>query len=139
MAVVTLLRTAIVIVSTILAAAVFSLTLLPRWRSNLWLQQRKFHLLLPCTTVPSSTTTPPATTPPNPMKDLPSMERGSVDIRPERLTPPANSSDIYYSLLTAPLYHNLRFSLQYLTWLQTVDPKHVSLNVELQLHDVLYM
>ena len=82
------------------------------------------------TTVPS----PPATThssprtPPNPAKDLPSMKRGSVEIRPERLPPPAHSSDIYYSLLTAPLYHNLRFSLQYLTWLQTVDPKQVSLN-----------
>ena len=80
----------------------------------------------PTTTVP----TPPATThsPPNPAKDLPSMKRGSVEIRPERLPPPADSSDIYYSLLTAPLYHNLRFSLQYLTWLQTVDPKQVSLN-----------
>ena len=60
--------------------------------------------------------------------NLPSMKRGSVEIRPERLPPPADSSDIYYSLLTAPLYHNLRFSLQYLTWLQTIDPKQVSLN-----------
>ena len=83
------------------------------------------------TTIPS-TTTPLATTRSNPVKDLPSMKKGSVEIRPERLTPPADSSDIYYSLLTAPLYHNLRFSLQYLTWLQTVDPKHVSLNVELK-------
>jgi hypothetical protein len=86
--------------------------------------------VLTTTTVPS-TTTPPATTlppTPNPAKDLPSMKRGSVVIRPERLPPPAIGSDIYYSLLTAPLYHNLRFSLQYLTWLQTVDPKQVSRN-----------
>lgn len=78
----------------------------------------------PLTTV-SSTPPPPPTR--NPVKDLPSLKRGSVEIRPERLPPPAHSSDIYYSLLTAPVYHNLRFSLQYLTWLQTVDPKQVSL------------
>ena len=83
---------------------------------------------VPLTTTPPATTHSPPKTPPNPVKDLPSMKRGSVEIRPERLPPPADSSDIYYSLLTAPLYHNLRFSLQYLTWLQTVDPKQVSLN-----------
>ena len=59
---------------------------------------------------------------------LPFITRGSVEIRPERLPPPAHSSDIYFSLLTAPKYHNLRFSLQYLTWLQTVDPKQVTIN-----------
>ena len=80
------------------------------------------------TPVPSAPPAPlPPAPPPNPVKDLPSMKRGSVEIRPERLPPPAHSSDIYYSLLTAPVYHNLRFSLQYLTWLQTVDPKQVSL------------
>ena len=81
----------------------------------------------PLTTVSSTTPPPPPPLPPtpNPVKDLPSMKRGSVEIRPERLPPPADSLDIYYSLLTAPVYHNLRFSLQYLTWLQTVDPKQV--------------
>ena len=59
---------------------------------------------------------------------LPFITRGSVEIRPERLPPPAHSSDIYFSLLTAPKFHNLRFSLQYLTWLQTVDPKQVTIN-----------
>lgn len=81
------------------------------------------------TTTSSFLTTVSSTPQPllNPVKDLPSLKRGSVEIRPERLPPPAHSSDIYYSLLTAPVYHNLRFSLQYLTWLQTVDPKQVSL------------
>ena len=64
-----------------------------------------------------------------PVKDLPSMRRGSVEIRPERLPPPVHSSDIYYSLLTAPVYHNQRFSLQYLTWIQTVDPKQVRIDL----------
>ena len=76
---------------------------------------------------PPLTTVAPTTLPPAPKAlDLPSMMRGSVEIRPERIPPPAHSSDIYYSLLTAPVYHNLRFSLQYLTWLQTVDLKQVS-------------
>lgn len=75
------------------------------------------------TTTSSPLTTPPPT--PNPAKDLPSMRRGSVVFTPERLPPPANSADIYYSLLTAPAFHNLRFSLQYLTWLQTLDPRQV--------------
>ena len=57
---------------------------------------------------------------------LPSMKRGSVEIRPERLPPPVHSSDIYISLLTAPKFHDTRVSLQYLTWLQTIDPKQVS-------------
>ena len=81
----------------------------------------------PLTTVSSTPPPPPPPPTPNSVKDLPSMKRGSVEIRPERLPPPAHSSDIYYSLLTAPVFHNLRFSLQYLTWLQTVDPKQVSL------------
>ena len=55
------------------------------------------------------------------------VTRGSVEIRPERLPPPAHSSDIYFSLLTASKFHNLRFSYQYLTWLQTVDPKQVTI------------
>ena len=62
-----------------------------------------------------------------PVKDLPSMKRGSVEIRPERLTPPAHSSDIYISLLTAAKFHDDRVSLLYLTWLQTFNPKQVSL------------
>ena len=75
----------------------------------------------------TTTSSPPLTTTMNPViKDLPSLTRGSAKITPERLPAPAHSSDIYYSLLTAPVYHNLRFSLQYLTWLQTVDPKQVS-------------
>lgn len=52
--------------------------------------------------------------------------RGTVEFRPERLPPPANSSAIYISLLTAPKFHDVRFSLQYLTWLQTVDPEQVT-------------
>ena len=63
-----------------------------------------------------------------PRQDLPFLTRGLVEIRPERLPSPAHSSDIYYSLLTAPKFHDLRISLQYLTWLQTVDPKQVSIN-----------
>ena len=47
-------------------------------------------------------------------------------VKPERLPPPANSSDIYISVLTAPIYHDKRFALQYLTWMQTVDLKNVS-------------
>ena len=47
-------------------------------------------------------------------------------VKPERLPPPANSSDIYISVLTAPVYHDKRFAVQYLTWLQTVDLKNVS-------------
>ena len=58
-------------------------------------------------------------------QDLPFLTRGSVEIRPERLPPPAHSSDVYISLLTAPKFHDTRISLQYLTWLQTVDPKQV--------------
>lgn len=62
-----------------------------------------------------------------PVNVLPSMKIGLVEIRPERLPPPDQSSDIYISLLTAPKFHNMRFSLQYLTWLQTIDPKQVTL------------
>ena len=69
---------------------------------------------------------PPPTTPAVRL-DLPFLTRGSVEIRPERIPPPANSADIYYSLLTAPKYHDTRISLQYLTWFQTVDPKQVCL------------
>ena len=50
----------------------------------------------------------------------------AVKTTPERLPPPANSSDIYISVLTAPVYHDKRFAVQYLTWLQTVDVKNVS-------------
>ena len=64
----------------------------------------------------------------SPMNKLPSMKRGSVEIRPERLPPPAHSSDIYISLLTAPKFHDTRVSLLYLTWLQTINPKQVSLH-----------
>ena len=64
---------------------------------------------------------------------LPSMTRGSVEIRPERMPPPAHSSDIYISLLTTTKFHDTRISLQYLTWLQTIDPKQVSL------HDHIYV
>ena len=61
-----------------------------------------------------------------------SMMSNSVrEIRPERLPPPANSSDIYFSLLTVPKFHDTRFSLQYLTWLQTIDPKQVRITVYL--------
>ena len=49
-----------------------------------------------------------------------------IKVKPERLPPPANSSDIYISVLTAPVYHDKRFAVQYLTWLQTVDLKNVS-------------
>ena len=58
---------------------------------------------------------------------------GSSDfvIKPERIPPPDNGSDIYISVLTAPVYHESRFALQYVTWLQTVDPKNVS-----QSHDL---
>ena len=49
-----------------------------------------------------------------------------IEIKPERLAPQLNSTDVYFSLLTAPKYHDSRFSLQYLTWLQTVDPHYVS-------------
>ena len=66
---------------------------------------------------------------PNIKYNLPFITRGSTKIRPERLPPPANSSDIYFSLLTAPRFHNLRFSLQYLTWLQTVDAKQVTIGL----------
>ena len=62
---------------------------------------------------------------PTNIKQLPSMKRGSVEIRPERLPPPAHSSGIYISLLTAPKFHDTRVSLLYLTWLQTIDPKQV--------------
>ena len=55
---------------------------------------------------------------------------GTREIKPERLPAPVNSSDIYISVLTAPVYHNSRFALQYLTWLQTVDPKNVSQKVQ---------
>lgn len=55
---------------------------------------------------------------------------GTLEIKPERLPAPVNSSDIYISVLTAPVYHNSRFALQYLTWLQTVDPKNVSQKVQ---------
>ena len=68
---------------------------------------------------------PPPTAPTIKRQDLPFLTRGSVEIRPERLPPPAHSSDIYISLLTAPRFHDTRVSLQYLTWLQTVDPKQV--------------
>ena len=73
------------------------------------------------------TTTPPPIAPTtiNSRRDLPFLTRGSVEIRPERLPPPAHSSDIYISLLTAPKYHDTRISLQYLTWIQTIDPKQV--------------
>ena len=54
-----------------------------------------------------------------------------IVIKPERIPTPYNGSDIYISLLTAPVYHESRFALQYVTWLQTVDPKHVS-----QSHDL---
>ena len=47
-------------------------------------------------------------------------------VKPERLPPLANSSDIYISVLTAPVYHDKRFAVQYLTWLQTVDLRNVS-------------
>ena len=47
-------------------------------------------------------------------------------VKPERLPPPANDSDIYISVLTAPVYHDKRFAVQYLTWMQTVDLKNVS-------------
>jgi hypothetical protein len=60
------------------------------------------------------------------LKDLPSMNRGSVEIRPERLPPPTRASDIYISLLTAAKFHDDRVSLLYLTWLQTFNPKQVS-------------
>ena len=69
------------------------------------------------------------TKPPNINYDLPFITKGSTEIRPERLPPPTNSSDIYFSLLTAPKFHNLRFSLQYLTWLQTVDAKQVTIRL----------
>ena len=71
-------------------------------------------------TAPSPVRTTPAR-----RLDLPFITKGSVEIRPERLPTPDNSEDIYFSLLTAPVYHNLRFSLQYLTWLQTINPKQV--------------
>ena len=67
----------------------------------------------------------PPPTVPTVRKDFPFLTRGSVEIRPERIPPPAHSSDIYISLLTAPKFHDTRISLQYLTWLQTVDPKQV--------------
>ena len=67
----------------------------------------------------------PPPTVPTVRKDLPFLTRGSVEIRPERIPPPAHSSDIYISLLTAPKFHDTRISLQYLTWLQAVDPKQV--------------
>ena len=73
------------------------------------------------------TVTPPRrpTVPTVNRQDLPFLTRGSVEIRPERLPPPADSSDIYISLLTAPRFHDTRVSLQYLTWFQTVDPEQV--------------
>ena len=73
------------------------------------------------------TVTPPRrpTVPTVNRRDLPFLTRGSVEIRPERLPPPADSSDIYISLLTAPRFHDTRVSLQYLTWFQTVDPEQV--------------
>ena len=72
------------------------------------------------------TVTPPRPTVPTVnRRDLPFLTRGSVEIRPERLPPPADSSDIYISLLTAPRFHDTRVSLQYLTWFQTVDPEQV--------------
>ena len=60
------------------------------------------------------------------MNKLPLMTRGSVKIRPERIPPPAHSSDIYISLLTATKFHETRISLLYLTWLQTINPVQVS-------------
>ena len=68
---------------------------------------------------------PPPGAPTIDRQDLPFLTRGSVEIRPERLPPPAHSSDVYISLLTTPKFHDTRISLQYLTWLQTVDPKQV--------------
>ena len=68
---------------------------------------------------------PPPTVPIVNRRDLPFLTRGSVEIKPERLTPPADSSDVYISLLTAPRYHDTRVSLQYLTWFQTVAPEQV--------------
>jgi hypothetical protein len=74
---------------------------------------------------------PPPTAPTVNRQDLPFVTRGSVEIRPERLPPPAHSSDVYISLLTAPRFHDTRVSLQYLTWFQTVDPKQVQSYVDL--------
>ena len=73
-----------------------------------------------------------------PVKDLPSMKRGSVEIRPERLPPPAHSSDIYISLLTAAKFHDDRVSLLYLTWLQTFNPKQVSLHKLYNMEEFFY-
>ena len=73
-----------------------------------------------------------------PVKDLPSMKRGSVEIGPERLPPPAHSSDIYISLLTAAKFHDDRVSLLYLTWLQTFNPKQVSLHKLYNMEEFFY-
>ena len=72
--------------------------------------------------LPITTMVPVISTASSVVNSLPFITKGSVDITPERLPPPTNSSDIYFSLLTAPVFHNLRFSPQYLTWLQIVDP-----------------
>lgn len=50
---------------------------------------------------------------------------------------PQNKSDIYISVLTTHKYHQSRLSRQFVTWMQTVDSKQVSIGAPLSAGAVL--
>ena len=47
-------------------------------------------------------------------------------VRPERLDLPESSSDVFLSVKTGGFHEEGRLSLVFLTWMQTINPKHVS-------------
>ena len=62
-----------------------------------------------------------------PKKDVVSLRLPSGRmVTPERLNLPESSSDVFLSMKTGGSQGETRLSLTFLTWMQTINPKHVS-------------
>ena len=61
-------------------------------------------------------------------------DRTPVTVRPERVIPHADVSNVYVSILTVPKLHGSRLSYQLMSWIQSFKPQQVggvTLNVVL--------
>ena len=56
---------------------------------------------------------------------MPLMASTAVVVRPERVYPAADVSNVFVSILTVPKLHNSRLSYQLMSWIQSFNPKQV--------------
>ena len=80
--------------------------------------------------ITASPTTPPPnygsrTQTTNVTMSLMASDRTTVVVRPERVYPAADVSNVFVSILTVPKLHNSRLSYQLMSWIQSFDPKQV--------------